>query len=83
MEKTKEINSRYAMIADQKRYLSSTDYHLLKQMEGGYVVPQDVLFERAEARENINQLQSEIAELALLEDKEESSFASAEPGSQA
>lgn len=60
MEKLQEINSKYALIAELKHYLESTDYHVLKQAEGGYQAPQDILFQRAEARENINALEDEI-----------------------
>lgn len=73
MEKLQEINSKYALIAELKLYLESTDYHILKQAEGNYQAPQDILFQRAEARENINALEDEIrvlvneADLKVLE----------------
>lgn len=60
MEKLQEINKKYSMIAEMKLFLESTDYHVLKQAEGGYQAPQDILFQRAEARENINALEDEI-----------------------
>lgn len=65
MEKLQEINSKYALIAELKQYLDLTDYHVLKQAEGGYKTPQDILFRRAEARENINALEGEIEELLI------------------
>jgi hypothetical protein len=67
MEKLQEINSKYAMVAELKLYLDSTDYHILKQAEGGYQTPQEVLFQRAEARENINAIEDEIASILQLE----------------
>ena len=70
MGKLNEINKRYAMIQEQRNYLSSTDYHVLKQMEGNYTTPQYVLSQRAEARENINALQSEIEELNLQDEED-------------
>ena len=60
MEKIQEINSKYALIAELKHYPESTDYHVLKQAEGSYQVPQSILLQRAEARENINALEDEI-----------------------
>ena len=71
MEKLEEINKKYAMIAELKLYLNSTDYHILKQMEGSYQAPQDILFQRAEARENINALESEIEELLIESTKDD------------
>ena len=70
MGKQNEINKRYAMIQEQRNYLASIDYHVLKQMESGYTAPQDILLQRAEARENINALQSEIEELNLQDEEE-------------
>ena len=73
MENLQKINSKYALIAELKLYLESTDYHILKQAEGNYQAPQDILFQRAEARENINALEDEIrvlvneADLKVLE----------------
>ena len=37
-------------IAEYKAYLNSTDWRLVKQLETGEPVPQDVLDKRAEAR---------------------------------
>ena len=65
MEKLQEINKKYSMIAEFKLFLNSTDYHILKQVEGGYQAPQDILFQRVEARENINALEREIEELLI------------------
>ncbi len=70
MGKFEEINKRHAMIAELKLYLESTDHHILKQAEGGYICPQDILFQRAESRENINALQSEVEQLDQVPDEE-------------
>lgn len=67
MENLQEINSKYALIAELKLYLESTDYHILKQAEGNYQVPEDVLEQRKLSRENINILQQEINELNVVE----------------
>jgi len=69
MEKLQEINSKYALIAELKLYLESTDYHILKQAEGNYQVPEDVLEQRKLSRENINILQQEISELNVVENE--------------
>lgn len=70
MEKLEEINKKYAVIAELKHYLESTDYHVLKQAEGGYQVPQSILLQRAQARENINALEDEIHILKAETDEE-------------
>lgn len=70
MEKRLLINQKYAQISELKSYLFSTDYHILKrnddlfyEVEAPYVVPEDVLMGRHDARENINILQSQINQL--------------------
>jgi hypothetical protein len=70
MEKVKEINAKYAMIAELKQYLTSTDYHVIKLSEGGYIIPQNILMERHAARENINALENEIEEIELIQNDE-------------
>lgn len=70
MGKLKEINAKYAMIAELKQYLTSTDYHVIKQSEEGHIIPQNILMERHAARENINVLESEIEELELMQNEE-------------
>ena len=69
MENLQKINSKYALIAELKLYLESTDYHILKQAEGNYQVPEDVLEQRKLSRENINILQQEISELNVVENE--------------
>lgn len=70
MEKRLLINQKHAQISELKSYLISTDYHVLKRnddlMRGlsePYVVPEDVLMQRHNAREDINAIQTEIASL--------------------
>lgn len=56
----KEINKKYAEINDLKALLASTDYHVIKEAEGDYSVPQEILDARAFARAKINLLEEEI-----------------------
>ena len=64
-----EINKKYAEINDLKAMLASTDYQVIKEAEGGYSVPQEIIDERQDARVRINVLEAEIAQLeAALED---------------
>lgn len=65
----KEINKKYAEINDLKALLASTDYQIIKEAEGGYSVPQEIIDERQDARARINILEAEIEQLeAALED---------------
>ncbi len=68
----KEINKRYAEINDLKALLANTDYHVIKEAEGGYSVPQEIINKRQDARARINVLEAEIAELEEKMIKEES-----------
>ena len=64
-----EINKKYAEINDLKALLASTDYQVIKEAEGGYSVPQEIIDERQDARARINILEAEIEQLeAELED---------------
>ena len=69
-----EINKKYAEINELKAMLVNTDYTLSKAMEG-YVVGDDVLQQRYDARVQINVLEIEIAEMervvSELEDEQE------------
>lgn len=58
----KEINKKYAEINDLKALLASTDYQVIKEAEGGYSVPQEIIYERQDARARINALQYEISQ---------------------
>ena len=58
-----EINKKYAEINEMKALLAETDYHVIKEAEGGYNVPQEILDARAFAREKINLLEEEIVVL--------------------
>lgn len=55
-----EINKKYAEINEMKALLADTDYHVIKEAEGGYNVPQEILDARASARAKINLLEEEI-----------------------
>lgn len=57
-----EINKKYAEINELKAMIVNTDYTLSKAMEG-YVVSDDVLQQRSDARVQINVLETEIAEM--------------------
>ena len=61
----KRINEKYAEINEMKALLAETDYHVIKEAEGGYNVPQEILDARALARAKINELEGEIAQLEL------------------
>ena len=60
-----EINKKYAEINEMKALLADTDYHVIKEAEGDYNVPQEILDARAFARIRINELEGEIAQLKL------------------
>jgi uncharacterized protein (DUF2164 family) len=55
-----EINKKYAEINELKAMLVNTDYHVIKEAEGGYNVPQEILDARTLARAKINLLEEEI-----------------------
>ena len=56
----KRINEKYAEINEMKALLAETDYHVIKEAEGDYNVPQEILDARAFARAKINRLEEEI-----------------------
>lgn len=56
----KRINERYAEINEMKALLADTDYHVIKEAEGDYNVPQEILDAREFARAKINLLEEEI-----------------------
>jgi uncharacterized protein (DUF2164 family) len=58
-----EINKKYAEINELKAMLVNTDYHVIKEAEGDYSVPQEILDARALARAKINLLEEEIVVL--------------------
>ncbi len=62
----KRINGKYAEINEMKALLAETDYHVIKEAEGNYNVPQEILDARAFARAKINLLEEEIE---LLEEE--------------
>ena len=57
----KRINEKYAEINEIKALLADTDYHVIKEAEGDYNVPQEILDARAFARAKINLLEEEIS----------------------
>jgi uncharacterized protein (DUF2164 family) len=59
----KRINEKYAEINEMKALLAETDYHVIKEAEGDYDVPQEILDARAFARAKINLLEEEIVVL--------------------
>ena len=61
----KKINEKYAEINEMKALLADTDYHVIKEAEGDYNVPQEILDARTLARIRINELEGEIAQLEL------------------
>lgn len=63
----KEINKKYAEINELKALLARTDYQVLKEAEGGYSVPQEIIDERQDARARINILEAEIGQLEAEE----------------
>ena len=70
MERIKLINEKYGQIADNRAYLTASDYHVIKESETKarevvgtevpYVIPESVIYSRKQARDEINRLQSEI-----------------------
>lgn len=60
-----EINKKYAEINELKAMLVNTDYHVIKEAEGDYTAPEEVLQIRAAARNRINVLEAEIDQLEL------------------
>jgi len=59
----KRINEKYAEINEMKALLADTDYHVIKEAEGDYNVPHEILDARAFARAKINLLEEEIGVL--------------------
>jgi len=65
----KRINKKYAQINELKAMLAKTDYHVIKEAEGGCVVPQEIVDDRVDARNQINILEAEIAELKVQQEE--------------
>lgn len=59
----KRINGKYAEINEMKALLADTDYHVIKEAEGDYSVPQEILDTRDFARAKINLIEEEIGVL--------------------
>ncbi len=59
----KRINGKYAEINELKALLADTDYHVIKEAEGDYNVPQEIIEAREFARGKINLLEEEIVVL--------------------
>ena len=62
-----EINEKYGEINELKLYLHSTDYMIIKSYETDYIVPEEVLKLRQEARDRINVLEDEIEKIKSQE----------------
>ena len=62
-----EINKKYAEINELKAMLVNTDYHVIKEVDGDYIAPEEVRQIRADARIRINELEGEIEQLSQLE----------------
>lgn len=58
-----QINEKQGQILDHKSYLNATDYKVARAFETKTEIPPEDLALRAEAREAINTLEAEIAEL--------------------
>lgn len=58
---TKEIKTRENTIAQDKKYLSDTDYIAIKRSEGCIDVDENIIIARQNARDEINACESEIA----------------------
>lgn len=58
-----QINEKQRQILDHKSYLNATDYKVARAFETKTEIPPEDLALRAEAREAINTLEAEIAEL--------------------
>ena len=59
----KRINKKYAGVNGMRSLLADTYYHVIKEAEGDYDVPQEILDARAFARAKINLLEEEIVVL--------------------
>lgn len=70
-EKTEAINGKAAEINELKRKLSATDYVVTRDIEQGIAIPADFKNERQGWRDDINDLEIEIAELEAVEPEEE------------
>ena len=58
-----KINELQAQILEHKSYLYETDYIVIRGQETGQGIPEEVKDMRKFARDEINRLESEIAEL--------------------
>ena len=69
-QKTEAINEKAAAINELKRKLTSTDYVVTRDIEQGLETPAEFKNERQGWRDDINALETEIAELAAMEAEE-------------
>ena len=67
MDIQNEINQKQSKILAHKSYLFSTDYVVIKELETGEPIPDEVKVNRSIARSEINRLELEIEELEELE----------------
>ena len=67
-----EINRKQSEILEHKSYLNATDYRIARAFETKTEIDPETLTKRAEAREAINILESEIIELEKEKDEDNS-----------
>ena len=73
MEKLQaQINVKQGEILAHKSYLNATDYRIARAFETKAEIDSETLTKRAEAREAINILESEIIELEKEKDEDNS-----------
>jgi len=58
-DKLNENEIKQYMIIDLKKYLSNTDWYVTRKIETGKEIPEDILNQRNEAREEISKLLKE------------------------
>lgn len=64
-----ELNELYAQIATAQNYLNDTDWMVIRHSETGVEIPEEVLSNRAEKRDEIDRIREEISR--MLSDIEE------------
>ena len=70
-EKIDAINKKAAEINELKNRLASTDYIVTRDVEQGIEIPADFKNERQGWRDDINDLEAEIADLEAIEPDED------------
>lgn len=57
------IDLKYARRNELLKFLSETDYKVIKEAETSYIMPQELKAERQAARDEINELELQIKEI--------------------